>query len=87
MNSRLKLMKKISIVIPVYNEEKNIPLIYAELQKVFAGCANEYILDILFVNDGSSDNTIGEIEKLGQINQNVRCIDFSRNFGKEVATT
>ncbi|KKQ52001.1 MAG: Glycosyl transferase family 2 [Parcubacteria group bacterium GW2011_GWD2_38_11] len=80
-------MKKISIVIPVYNEEKNIPLIYAELQKVFAGCANEYILDILFVNDGSSDNTIGEIEKLGQINQNVRCIDFSRNFGKEVATT
>lgn len=80
-------MKKISIIIPAYNEEKNIPLIYAELQEVFAKCSNEYMFDIIFVNDGSSDNTMGEIEKLSGDNSAVSCIDFSRNFGKEVATT
>jgi len=80
-------MKKISIIIPTYNEEKNVPLIYVELQKVFEKCSKEYIFDVLFVNDGSTDNTIGEIEKLVNDNQNVRFIDFSRNFGKEIATT
>ena len=64
-----------------------MPLIYVELQKVFEKCSKEYIFDVLFVNDGSTDNTIGEIEKLVNDNQNVRFIDFSRNFGKEIATT
>ncbi|MDD5464419.1 MAG: glycosyltransferase family 2 protein [Candidatus Moranbacteria bacterium] len=57
------------------------------MQKVFEKCSNEYSFDILFVNDGSLDNTIYEIEKLAQENDNVKFIDFSRNFGKEVATT
>jgi len=60
---------------------------YVELQKAFAKCSNEYEFDILFVNDGSLDDTIGEIEKLAQAHQEVTYIDFSRNFGKEVATT
>jgi dolichol-phosphate mannosyltransferase len=80
-------MKKISIIIPAYNEEKNVPLVYVELKKVFAKCSSEYAFDILFINDGSSDGTILELEKLVEENQNVKCIDFSRNFGKEVATT
>lgn len=80
-------MKKISIIIPAYNEEKNINLIYLELQKVFAKCSKEYEFEIFFVNDGSSDNTIGEIEKLASEHPDVKYIDFSRNFGKEVATT
>lgn len=80
-------MKKISIVIPAYNEEKNIPLIYGEIQKVFKTLQDKYIFDVLFVNDGSTDNTLAEIEKLASLDQQVKYIDFSRNFGKEVATT
>jgi dolichol-phosphate mannosyltransferase len=83
----MKPMKKISIIIPAYNEEKNIPLSYAELKKVFAMCPAGYEFEILFVNDGSVDGTIGEIEKLALEHEDVKYIDFSRNFGKEVATT
>ena len=80
-------MKTISIIIPAYNEEKNIPLIYSELQKVFKNLQDKYIFDVLFVNDGSTDKTLYEIEKLADLNSQVKYIDFSRNFGKEVATT
>lgn len=79
-------MKKISVIIPAYNEEKNIPLAYQELKKVFASCG-DYNFEIFFVNDGSRDETLEEIEKLAQKDESVRYIDFSRNFGKEVATT
>jgi len=80
-------MKKISIIVPAHNEEKNIPLIHGQLQNVFAKFANEYTFDVLFINDGSSDGTMVEIEKLAENDQAVKYIDFSRNFGKEVATT
>jgi dolichol-phosphate mannosyltransferase len=80
-------MKLISIIIPAHNEEKNIPLVYAELQKVSKSLADKYVFEVLFVNDGSGDGTIREIEKLADADQNVKYIDFSRNFGKEVATT
>lgn len=80
-------MKKISIIIPAHNEQENVPLVYGELQKVFAKCPGEYVFDILFINDGSTDNTIIELEKLMKNHNDVDYIDFSRNFGKEVATT
>ena len=80
-------MKTISIVIPAYNEEKNIPLIYSELQKIFKTLQDKYIFEVLFVNDGSTDKTLSEIEKLASLDSQVKYIDFSRNFGKEVATT
>jgi dolichol-phosphate mannosyltransferase len=80
-------MKLISIIIPAYNEEKNIPLVYVELKKIFQGYANKYAFEIFFVNDGSKDGTMREIEKLAQNNPDVKYIDFSRNFGKEIATT
>lgn len=78
--------KLISIIIPAYNEEKNIPLIYAELQKVFK-LLGQYDFEIFFVNDGSIDGTLAEIEKLASVDAKVKYIDFSRNFGKEIATT
>lgn len=80
-------MKLISIIIPAYNEEKNIPFLYAELQKVIRSCEDRYAFEIIFVNDGSKDGSLGEIEKIADSDQNVRYIDFSRNFGKEIATT
>jgi len=80
-------MKSILIVAPAYNEEKNIPLLYSELKKVFAPLNSTYIFEILFINDGSCDNTLGEIEKLAEIDEHVKYLDFSRNFGKEVAST
>jgi glycosyltransferase involved in cell wall biosynthesis len=80
-------MKSIAIIIPAHNEEKNIPLIHGELQKVLAALRGSYVFEILFVNDGSSDGTLAEIEKLAAADSSVKYIDFSRNFGKEVATT
>ncbi|MEI7890973.1 MAG: glycosyltransferase family 2 protein [bacterium] len=80
-------MKKISIIIPAYNEEKNIPLAYLELQKVFAKVLENYSFEIIFINDGSRDKTIVEIEKLAKEHEDVKFLDFSRNFGKELATS
>jgi polyisoprenyl-phosphate glycosyltransferase len=80
-------MKTVTIIIPAHNEEKNIPLIYSELQNVFKKLEKPYVFEVLFVNDGSTDGTLKEIEKLASADQNVKYIDFSRNFGKEIATT
>lgn len=79
------MSKLISIVIPVYNEEKNVPLIADVIEKVFADLAYEY--EIIFVNDGSRDNSFLEIYNLAQRNPHVKGLDFSRNFGKEPATS
>lgn len=75
-------MKKISIVVPCYNEEEAIPIFYKEMEKVrkkMKGISFEYI----FVNDGSKDNSLEEMRKLALNNDSVRYISFSRNFGKE----
>lgn len=80
-------MKSISIIIPAYNEEKNILPVHAALNKVLTPLMGKYAFEILFVNDGSRDNTLAEIEKLAQKDVMVKYIDFSRNFGKELATT
>ena len=80
-------MKSISIIIPAYNEERNIFPLYTALKKVFLPMENSYEFSILFINDGSQDNTIFEIEKLSKSDVMIKYIDFSRNFGKELATT
>lgn len=76
--------KLISIIIPSYNEEKNIPLVYQELKGVFSTLAN-YQFEIIFINDGSRDNSWREIEKLAESDASVRGISFSRNFGHQAA--
>ncbi len=73
--------KLISIIIPTYNEEKNVPLIYNSLKEHLA----EYNFEVLFVDDGSKDQTLYEIKKLAQVNDNVKFISFSRNFGHQKA--
>jgi dolichol-phosphate mannosyltransferase len=79
------MSKKISIVIPVYNEEKNIPLVSQAVVDVFSSLPYEY--EIIFVNDGSSDNSLLELLRLAEKDQRIKCLDFSRNFGKESATS
>ncbi len=73
----------ISIVIPAYNEEKNINLIVEEVHRVFSSIKVDY--EIIFVDDGSKDGTWKSIEEISNLKNNVKGIKFSRNFGKESA--
>ena len=75
-------MEKISIVVPCYNEEESIPLFYEAIIKEFKNI--EADLEIIFVDDGSKDNTLLEIKQLIK-DKCVKYISFSRNFGKEAA--
>ena len=76
-------MKKISLVVPCYNEQEVINLFYAEIQKVKKDFENVEF-EIIFVNDGSRDKTLELMRSLSK-NKDVRYISFSRNFGKEAA--
>lgn len=77
---------KISIIIPVYNEEKNIPELYKALKPVLLSLQNmEH--EIIFVDDGSGDSSVRELVKLAEQDSRVSVIEFARNFGKEIATT
>lgn len=77
-------MKKISLLVPVYNEEKTLSLLYAELSKIM-DIESSFIWEIMFVNDGSRDNTISVIKRLRIEDKRICFIDLSRNFGKEAA--
>jgi polyisoprenyl-phosphate glycosyltransferase len=74
---------ELSVVVPVFNEEKNIPLIIERLTEVLVTCVSSH--EILFIDDGSKDKTFLVIEKIAAEDARIRCISFSRNFGKEVA--
>ena len=76
-------MKKISIVIPCYNEEKTIPYFYNEINKISKKIKCDF--EFIFVNDGSCDNTMEIIKKYVRKDKRVKYIHFSRNFGKEAA--
>ena len=78
-------MEKISIVVPCYNEEKNINNFYEEMRKTLEKVKENYSYEIIFVNDGSNDQTEIEVKKVRKTDKNVILISFSRNFGKEAA--
>ena len=74
----------ISIVIPCFNEQEMVPIFYAELKKIMA--ATQIVdFELIFVNDGSSDDTLVSMRTLARIDSRVRYLSFSRNFGKEAA--
>jgi dolichol-phosphate mannosyltransferase len=79
--------KLISIVVPVYNEEKNIGDFYRESKKALSSYCSDFDFEFVFVDDGSRDASILELRQLANKNHEVRVIEFSRNFGKEVATS
>lgn len=77
-------MKKVTLLIPVYNEEDNLPTLYKRLIELIE--RNEkYDWEILFVNDGSNDRTLEAVRELRQKDRRVNYVNLSRNFGKEIA--
>ena len=75
-------MKKISILVPVYNEEKNIEFFYKRIDPVLKNLEKDYSYEIIFTNNCSDDSTYDEICKIIEKNNNVKLITFSRNFGR-----
>jgi glycosyltransferase involved in cell wall biosynthesis len=76
----------ITILVPVYNEGRNIPALVSELHAVTAGI-DRYDFSLLFVDDGSSDDSVAQIEEMAAKDSRVRLLELSRNFGKEIALT
>lgn len=79
------MKKKLSVIIPIYNEEGNIPALFERLNTVVSKM--DVDPEFLFVNDGSRDNSIALIKALAAKNTFVKYIDFSRNFGHQVAVS
>ena len=77
--------KMISIIVPCFNEEEGIEKFYIETKKVIDQINNEYDYELLFIDDGSKDETLNKVKKIRQNDENIRIISFSRNFGKEAA--
>ena len=79
-------MKKISIIIPAYNEELVINECYKRFINVFAGL-EQYNHEIIFINDGSKDKTLELLKQIAEKDPKVKIISFSRNFGHQAAVT
>lgn len=77
-------MKKISVIIPCYNEQDNICPLYNALKRIMDD-NRDYSWSVLLINDGSIDNTLYEIKKIRETDKRIGYIDLSRNFGKENA--
>ena len=78
-------MKKVTILVPCYNEEESLPLFYESLLKVIESIPQKYEWELLFVNDGSRDRTLQVMRNLRERDSRVSYLDLSRNFGKERA--
>ena len=75
----------ISVIIPIYNEEGNIPLLHERLSKVMKGIGVSY--ELVFVNDGSADKSMEMIKEYAAKDETIRYIDLSRNFGHQIAVS
>lgn len=73
----------ISVVIPAYNEEENIPILYEKLKRVLENLGEDY--EIIFVDDGSTDRTYEVLKEIAQRDKKVKVIRFRRNFGQTAA--
>ena len=77
-------MKKITVIVPCYNEEEALHYYYQEMSRVMS-LMNTYDFELLFVNDGSRDQTLDIMKELANNDKRIKYISFSRNFGKEAA--
>jgi dolichol-phosphate mannosyltransferase len=79
--------KLISVVVPAFDEEDNVVPFHARLGEVLAGSLSDYELELIFVNDGSSDGTWARIRELADGDPRVKALSLSRNFGHQAALT
>ncbi len=77
-------MKKITIIVPSYNEEEALPYLYERLNTMMNNL-NQYEFEVLFINDGSKDKTLELIKEMRNKDNRISYVNFSRNFGKETA--
>ena len=77
-------MKKITIIVPSYNEEEALPYLYERLNTMMNNL-NQYEFEVLFINDGSKDRTLELIKEMRNKDNRISYVNFSRNFGKETA--
>lgn len=77
-------MKKITIIVPSYNEEEALPYLYERLNTMMNNL-NQYEFEVLFINDGSKDRTLELIKEMRSKDNRISYVNFSRNFGKETA--
>ncbi len=78
------MMEKVSLVVPCYNEEEVLPYFYEEFCKV-AEQLSDYIVEVIFIDDGSNDQTLSVVKGISEQDVRVKYLSFSRNFGKEAA--
>ncbi|QDU81944.1 Undecaprenyl-phosphate 4-deoxy-4-formamido-L-arabinose transferase [Polystyrenella longa] len=76
-------MNSLSIVVPIYNEVENIPRLYAALAPVLKEMNREY--EVLLVDDGSTDGSKAELDKLAQLDERIKVVEFRNNFGQTAA--
>ncbi len=79
-------MKKISVVIPIYNEEEVLNTSYSRIKKVLEGL-NQYDYEIIAIDDGSQDKSLEMLQEIANENQKVKVLSFARNFGHQAAVT
>ncbi len=79
----MEKQKLITIIVPCYNEQESLPIFYKEITKVLKNADYDY--ELVFVNDGSKDKTLGILKEISQTDKHVYYLSFSRNFGKEAA--
>ena len=77
-------VKKMTVIVPCFNEEEALPIYYKEMCKVM-NRMKEVELELLFVDDGSSDHTLSVMKDLHMLDARCSYLSFSRNFGKEAA--
>ena len=76
----------LSVIVPCYNEEENVPYFYEELMKLTPFFEEKKLdLELIYIDDGSKDGTVSEVKKLNEKDDRVKLVSFSRNFGKEAA--
>jgi glycosyltransferase involved in cell wall biosynthesis len=73
----------LSVVIPAYNEEENVPILYEKLKKVLDSLGEDY--EIIFVDDGSTDGTYQRLKQLAEKDSRLKVIRFKRNYGQTAA--